>query len=81
MEVASEMGVLDVGLVSLMKVNDFCKDHQVLFDSIEFKSDRILKNKEWKHKEFCRCRITCICQRMNRILLNSMEDNIVRPKY
>lgn len=70
MEVASEMGVLDVGLVSLMRVNDFCKDNQVLFDSIEFKSDRILKNKEWKHKEFCRC--------ANYLYMPKNEQNLVK---
>lgn len=55
LEASSNMSVYDVGLVSLMEVNDYCKDKQVLFDAINFATERIYKNKEWKNKDFCRC--------------------------
>ena len=55
LEFASSVGINDIGLVSLMKANDYCVDNQVLFDDIAFKSQRILNTKEWKNKDYCRC--------------------------
>jgi len=55
LQFASEVGIYDVGFVSLMRINDYCKENQVLFDNIDFTSGRIRKTKEWKNKDYCRC--------------------------
>lgn len=56
LEFAKTLGVYDVGFVSLMQINSFCKDNHVDFNDITFKNKRIVCNKEWTYKDICRCK-------------------------
>lgn len=71
LEFASQIGVLDVGFVSLMKVNDYCKEHHIDFNSLDFKDYKnIFINREWNNKEMCRCR--------NYLYASTTTDEIVK---
>lgn len=53
---ADSINVDDVGFVSLMKVNDFCKNNFVDFHSIGINDDeRLFRNKEWQYEDICKC--------------------------
>ena len=56
LEFAASLGIYDVGFVSLMQVNNFCRDNHVDFNDISFTNKRIVCNKEWKYKDVCRCK-------------------------
>lgn len=57
LEEAAKLGVGDIGFVSLMPVNKYCKDKFVDFTDIQFESlDNLFISKEWNNKTFCRCR-------------------------
>jgi molybdenum cofactor biosynthesis enzyme MoaA len=54
---ASQLGIYDVGFVSLMKVNNYCKEHHIDFNSLKFEEDKnIFISKDWNNKNLCRCR-------------------------
>lgn len=55
MDEAAKLGVTDVGFVTLMEVNDFCKANQVDFEFLTLEPYGIFKNKEWKDRDVCRC--------------------------
>lgn len=56
LEFAASLGIYDVGFVSLMKINDFCRNNHIDFDDISFINKRIVCNKEWAYKDVCRCK-------------------------
>lgn len=67
----SKLGVFDVGFVSLMKVNDYCKKHHIDFNFLDFSNYKnIFINKEWNNKDYCRCR--------NYLYASEYSDNIVK---
>ena len=50
------LGIPEVGLVSLMKVNDYCKDHFVDFSDIKFSSiPNFYRTRSRNRGEDCRC--------------------------
>jgi molybdenum cofactor biosynthesis enzyme MoaA len=51
----ANINALDVGFVTLMPVNDFCKNNQVIFDTAIKQDSQILRNKVWNNGEDCRC--------------------------
>jgi len=51
----ADLNALDVGFVTLMPANDFCKKNQVVFDSVITPDTQILRNKVWNNKDSCRC--------------------------
>ena len=60
LEYASKLGINDVGLVSLMKVNDFCKEQFIDDCQINFENiPNLIKNRWFCEKEndtiYCRC--------------------------
>lgn len=57
LETAAQVGVLDVGFVSLMKVNNFCNEHHIDFSTLNFDNYKnIYINKDWSHGDTCKCR-------------------------
>lgn len=56
LEHVSSMGVSDVGFVTLMKVNEYSKEHFVDFADIDFNLKRMFTTKEWNYETYCRCR-------------------------
>lgn len=53
---AEDVGIYDVGFVSLMKVNDYCKEHHIDFGDFNFSNyDTIIKNKTWNNCDYCKC--------------------------
>jgi len=56
LEHAANLNIYDVGFVSLMSVNTFCKKHQLDFESLNFdKQDTIVQNKIWRQEDACKC--------------------------
>lgn len=54
---AASVGCLDIGFVSLMQSNDYCKTEFVDFNSIEFDKQRdVFTTKNWRLEDKCRCR-------------------------
>lgn len=61
MEFASKLGVNDIGLVSLMQINEYCKEHYVEFDEgLAKESDRITKSNCFCNDESGS--VTCKCE-------------------
>lgn len=62
LEFASELGINDVGVVSLMNINDYCKDAYIDFSKIDFSKYNRLKiinqHKNINNKN----EITCMCE-------------------
>jgi hypothetical protein len=60
LEFCDSVGVSDVGLVSLMKVNDYCKDRFIDFNDIKDNINRqkkknLFNNINWNRGNDCRC--------------------------
>ena len=55
LEWANGIGIRDVGFVSLMPVNDFCRKYFVEFPDDKFFDERLVKNKVWNNGDICRC--------------------------
>ena len=53
---AGRLGILDVGFVSLMDVNTYCRDHHVDFASLDLEDENLICNKTWQQDDVCRCR-------------------------
>lgn len=70
LEKAASMNVHDVGLVSLMKVNTFCMENHIDFDSINFKSQNVVCNKVWSCLDICKCK--------NYLYLPSVGNKVVK---
>lgn len=56
LEHVASLGVSDVGFVSLMPANDYCKKHFIDFADIQFNFDGIYRTKDWNYESHCRCR-------------------------
>lgn len=57
LEEASKLGVSDIGFVSLMPCNDYCKEKFVDFTDVDFSAiENLYISKEWNQKTYCRCR-------------------------
>lgn len=56
LEFAASLGIYDVGFVSLMQINDFCRINHIDFNDISFNNKRVVCNKEWTYKDVCRCK-------------------------
>ncbi len=55
LEFANFLKIYDVGFVSLMKINDFCKENFIDFSSFDFKTKRMLLSKQWNYFDSCKC--------------------------
>lgn len=61
LEFASKLGVNDIGLVSLMQINEYCKEHYIEFDEeLAKESDRITKSNCFCNDESGS--VTCKCE-------------------
>lgn len=53
----AQLGITDVGFVSLMPANNYCKENFVDFKDIDFSEvPSLYLSKEWNKKTYCRCR-------------------------
>jgi len=56
LEFATSIGVSDVGFVSLMKVNKYCEDNFLDFNTLlKSNTKNIKKYKQWEKEDVCRC--------------------------
>jgi len=55
LEFASTVGIRYVGLVSLMPINDYCKDNLIDFNSLDLVTNRFSLTKTWSYENVCRC--------------------------
>lgn len=58
LEFCQSLNIYDVGFVSLMPANEYCVEHFIDFDSIQFDSisDKLISVKEWAFGSICRCK-------------------------
>ena len=57
LEEASKLDVSNIGFVSLMPCNDYCKEKFVDFTDVDFSAiENLYISKEWNQKTYCRCR-------------------------
>lgn len=57
LEWVSTTGCYDVGFVSLMQVNNYCKENFVDFKDLNFENtDNVFVIKNWNYQNLCRCR-------------------------
>jgi MoaA/NifB/PqqE/SkfB family radical SAM enzyme len=55
LEFAKSVGVHDVGFVSLMTVNSFCRDNFVDFKGLIVENENLICNQYWNYDDKCRC--------------------------
>ena len=55
MDKSFDLGIELIGFVSLMPINDFCKENFVDFNKLNLDSDRFIMTKEFKYKNQCKC--------------------------
>jgi pyruvate-formate lyase-activating enzyme len=55
LEQIANIGIRDVGFVSLMKINDFAKHNYVDFEKINKTNDNLHVIKEWTNADVCKC--------------------------
>lgn len=89
LEWAASVGVYDVGFVTLMKVNDYCKEQHVDFRDLDItQGEQILHYQTWKNKNTCECRnymfnpknnenLVKVYARYNHDFLKGNESNLV----
>lgn len=56
LEFANAIEVRDIGFVSLMNINDFCRKRFVDFKALNIEGETLICNKKWNQKDTCRCR-------------------------
>lgn len=57
LEWVASVGVYDVGFVTLMKINDYCKENHIDFRDIDLNNkENILHYQTWNNKGSCECR-------------------------
>lgn len=57
LEWVSITGCYDVGFVSLMQINDYCKNNFIDFKALNFENiDNVFITKNWNYNNLCRCR-------------------------
>lgn len=52
---ANYMGFTDVGFVGLMPINKYAEDHYINFKGLDVESERLVKIKDWKREDKCKC--------------------------
>lgn len=63
LELMSSLDVNDVGLVSLMNINEYCSEHYVNFSELDIKeTDRFIKNRCFKNVSDTTGKICCMCE-------------------
>lgn len=68
----SKMNILDFGFVSLMHVNDFCKNNHINFKDLNLQNnDNVYLNKTWNNEKSCSC---------NNFLVSN-EEGIISKVY
>jgi len=73
LEFADSINIQNVGLVSLMPVNDYCKENLIDFNSLDLVSDRFNLTKVWTYENYCRCN--------NYIYIPESLHNVIRVYY
>lgn len=57
LEWVSQTGCYDVGFVSLMQANEYCKKNFIDFKDLEFENiENVFITKNWNYQNLCRCR-------------------------
>lgn len=73
LEYANSIGIQWLGLVSLMPINDYCKENLIDFNALDLVSDRFNLTKVWSYENYCRCN--------NYVYIPEKLDNVIRVYY
>jgi MoaA/NifB/PqqE/SkfB family radical SAM enzyme len=73
LEYANSIGIQWLGLVSLMPINDYCKENLIDFNSLDLVSDRFNLTKVWSYENYCRCN--------NYVYIPEDLNNVIRVYY
>lgn len=75
LEFASHLGINDVGIVSLMDINNYCNEHFVDFSSIRIKeSDKLIKNRCFRNISETTGELCCKCENY---LYRASNNNLI----
>lgn len=53
---AANIGIKDIGFISLMQISQYCKEKFIDFSDIDLKCEDVLINKEWNNENNCKCK-------------------------
>lgn len=73
LEYANSINIQYVGLVSLMPINDYCKENLIDFDILDLTSDRFNLTKVWTYDDVCRCN--------NYVYIPEDLNNVIKVYY
>lgn len=73
LEYANWMKMRSVGFVSLMPINDFCKDSFIDFNGLDLLSNRFMMTQQWTYEDICRCN--------NYIYITNDYEKIIKVYY
>lgn len=73
LEYVNSLGITSASFVSLMPLNDYCKDNFIDFETIDLDSKEFNLIKCWKYKDYCRCN--------NWIYMPKKNDNFIKVYY
>ena len=62
LEYVSKLGVCDIGLVSLMKINKYCEEYYVDFNKLDLKRINNLKRTRWYCNSLDKTSCSCRCE-------------------
>ena len=62
LEYVSKLGICDIGLVSLMKINKYCEEHFVDFNKLDLERINNLKRTRWYCNSLDKMSCSCKCE-------------------
>jgi pyruvate-formate lyase-activating enzyme len=79
LEYANSMKIKSVGFVSLMPINDFCKDNYVDFNKLDLLNENFRIIKEWSYEDICKCYNYIYIPRDYKRIIRLYHKNNCRP--
>lgn len=73
LEFASSIGIQSVGFVSLMPINDYCKENLIDFNTLDLVNDRFNLTKVWSYENYCKCN--------NYVYIPKNLNNVIKVYY
>ena len=79
LEYANHMKIKSIGFVSLMPINDFCKQHFVDFNDLDLLNENFRKTQQWTYEDICRCSNYIYIPKDYKRIINVYTKNTYKP--
>jgi len=79
LEYANSMKIKSAGFISLMPINDFCKDNFVDFNKLDSLNENFRIIKEWGYEDICKCYNYIYIPRDYKRIIKVYHKNTYRP--